>query len=386
MSLPVPSRRALRAAVLASLAEQGFVVHDGVLVPARPAGKQDLRELHAAAVAHSVQKARRNLLRYEPSLLECLADGRTLDPRRIVPRLIEVQRTSEDEQLFRWARLHWSVPTSAGYGRRLRFLVIDEHNGKLIGLIGLGDPVFSLAARDQWIGWNKETRRARLRHVLDAFVLGAVPPYSNLLAGKLIALLASSIEVREAFAARYAKRETVISGQRQDGRLALITTVSALGRSSMYNRLRYRQGGEDRGRLIFESVGHTQGSGGFHFSSALYESLSAYALTHCRPTAKSASWGTGFRNRRELVAKALVHIGFSSDWLYHGVSREVYCAPLASNTKSYLRGEDAALQAHSQSASTLAAYWRHRWLLPRAERDQSYRDFEPESWRFWRSK
>ena len=39
----------------------------------------------------------------------------------------------------------------------------------------------------------------RLRNVMDAFVLGAVPPYRELLCGKLVAMLAASDEVRDAF-------------------------------------------------------------------------------------------------------------------------------------------------------------------------------------------
>jgi len=37
---------------------------------------------------------------------------------------------------------------SRGYGRQ-RFLIWDQSNEKLIGLIALGDPVFNLRVRDQ---------------------------------------------------------------------------------------------------------------------------------------------------------------------------------------------------------------------------------------------
>jgi hypothetical protein len=113
--------------------------------------------------------------------------------------LKEVLPDTEDELLFRYARLHGSIPISAGYGRRLRFLVFDERNGKLIGLFGLGDPVFALGPRDAWVGWDAPAKRERLRHVVDAFVLGAVAPYARLLCSKLVALLITSNEVREGF-------------------------------------------------------------------------------------------------------------------------------------------------------------------------------------------
>jgi hypothetical protein len=131
-------------------------------------------------------------------------------PETIQPSLVEVNPDSEDELLFRYVSLHWSIPVSKGYGRRLRFLVVDQANDKLIGIIGLGDPVIALAARDKWIGWDRNTRHERLRYVIDAFVLGAVPPYSYLLCGKLIALLAASSDVRSRFFNKHRKRHSLI--------------------------------------------------------------------------------------------------------------------------------------------------------------------------------
>ncbi len=71
----------------------------------------------------------------------------------------------------RYASLTWSVPVSNGYGRRMRFLVFDASNDKLMGLLALGDPVYNLRVRDQWIGWSVEQKNARLWHVMDAYVL-----------------------------------------------------------------------------------------------------------------------------------------------------------------------------------------------------------------------
>ena len=89
--------------------------------------------------------------------------------------------------IFRLAALTWSVPVSNGFGRRLRYLVWDANNGKLLGLIAIGDPVFNLAVRDNLIGWNSHDRSARLVNLMYAYVLGALPPDNALLAGKLVA-------------------------------------------------------------------------------------------------------------------------------------------------------------------------------------------------------
>ena len=129
---------------------------------------------HQTAVAHKVERSKPGLFKYQDELQQLIASGADVVPDRIHPILIEVQPDSKEELLFRYATLHWSIPVSSGYGRRLRFVVIDEHNEKLIGVLGLGDPIFSLGKRDGWIGWTKEDRRERLHQVMDAFVLGAV--------------------------------------------------------------------------------------------------------------------------------------------------------------------------------------------------------------------
>ena len=296
------------------------------LLPPEDLSKDSLRQLHQTAVAHKVARSKRGLFKYQDELQQQIASGSDVDPEKIRPTLVEVQSGSKEELLFRYATLHWSIPVSSGYGRRLRFLVIDEHNENLIGVLGLGDPIFNLGMRDLWIGWTKEDRQERLHQVMDAFVLGAVPPYSSLLFGKLVALLAASNEVREAFHRKYSGRSSVIRGRPLSSQLVSLTTTSAMGRSSIYNRLKFRD------RTMFQSVGFTQGSGEFHFANGLYAALSEFADRHCDATAKHDLWGTGFRNRREIVKKSLPKLGLSSEWLYHGVEREIFVIPLAENT------------------------------------------------------
>jgi hypothetical protein len=361
------------------LRTQGFRLENGKLLPPVALAKDDVRLLHRTSVEHRIGRARAGLVRHEPALLRRIASGHEVDPCSISPRLIEVKSGSEDERLFRYACLHWSIPVSSGYGRRLRFLVLDESNEKLIGLIGLGDPVFNLGPRDQWIGWNLDGRDQRLRNVMDAFVLGAVPPYSLLLCGKLVALLATSDTVRDAFKRKYGGQESRISRREHDGRLALITTASALGRSSVYNRLRLHE------RLAFESVGFTAGSGEFHFSNGLYGAISAYAKVHCAPTWRKERWGSGFRNKREIVRKCLAELGLSADWSYHGVNREVFVAPLASNTQAFLRGEHRRLHWFKLPAKEIVSYFQERWLLPRATWDDRYKSWDRDEWLLWRN-
>jgi len=367
----------LRGRVLKSLRAQGFLVSRGEVSLPDPTDKDAIRRAHAMAVAHRVERSRAGLERYESQLVEWIANGTDVDPAAISPCLVEVRPDTEEELLFRYARLHWSIPVSAGYGRRIRFLVLDESNDKLIGILGLGDPVFALGPRDRWIGWAQQDRRSRIRAVMDAFVLGAVPPYSQLLCGKLVALLATSDEVRLAVKRKYGGRKTLITGDAHDGRLALVTTTSALGRSSLYNRLRLN------GEAVYHSIGFTRGSGEFHFTNGVYQDLRAFAEQNCIATAKDSRWGTGFRNRREIIRKALPALGLKTDLIYHGIKREIFIAPLARNTREFLCGEHSRLRWFHRPAADLFEAFRERWLLPRAHRDPRYRDFKRESYRIW---
>ena len=372
-----PDTTRLRERVVNSLFRQGFQIQSGQIVLPDTSNKDKLRALHREAVRHSVARSRAGLVRHEERLLSHIAAGKDIAPEKIRPRLVLVRRGSEEELLFRYARLHWSIPVSAGYGRRLRFLICDESNDKLIGIFGLGDPVFGLGPRDRWIGWDSAARRARLQCVMDLFVLGAVPPYSYLLCGKLVALLATSRDVQKAFHHKYHDRPSYISRKLLDGRLALLTTTSALGRSSLYNRLRY-------GTLpVFRSLGFTRGFGDFHFSNGIYGDLRKFALEHCEATAKHSLWGTGFRNRRELVRKALPLLGLSRELVYHGIEREIFVAPLATNTTAFLRGDQQRLQGYDRTVPDLFEWFRDRWLLPRAARESRYRAFEPDEYRLW---
>src|SRR5271166_4246081 len=174
------SREELRTLVLRSLRKQGFRMRAGRLVGPDISDKAAVRRLHETAVAHKIERSAPGLRSQEDRLLRYIAAGNEVQPEKISPRLVEVKPDSEEELLFRYVALHWSIPTSSGYGRRLRFIVLDDHNKKLIGLIGLCDPVFSMKVRDEWIGWDHIARRTQLRNVMDAFVLGAVPPYAEL--------------------------------------------------------------------------------------------------------------------------------------------------------------------------------------------------------------
>jgi hypothetical protein len=132
------------------------------------------------------------------------------------------------------------------------------------------------------------------------------------------------------------------------------------------------------------SVGYTSGWGEFQFSNGAYSQLRDYAEKYCDKTAKHESWGTGFRNRREVVRRVLANVGLSGNLMNHGIRRELFVMPLAKNAREFLRGEHQRLLWFHQPAEDLAAFFRDRWLLPRAGRSSEYRNFAREQFRLWK--
>lgn len=371
------NKKQLTKKIKASLRKQGFRVSESRVLPPENLDKDTIRRLHSVAAQHRVQEAARTFRFRESSLLSFIANGSELDAHSIVPSLVEVKTGTTEEMLFRYATLHWTVPISSGYGRRLRFLVMDQNNGKLIGVIGLCDPVIALGGRDQWIGWSEKQRLNRLRHVMDAFVLGAVPPYSQLLFGKFVALLCTSTEIRKACYRKYHGTTSLIRKKRFDGRIALVTTMSALGRSSLYNRLTIGE------RKVFQSVGFSRGTGEFHFSNGLYSGISEYANRYCEPSYRKSEWGEGFRNRREVIRKCLRKLDLNVAWSYHGIERESFVVPLAANTREFLRGEQKNLKWSTLPVDEIFAWFKSRWLFPRIQWDGTYKAFAPDQYRLW---
>lgn len=375
---PTPNIEDVRSKLLSSLKAQGFKLVNNLIIPAQEPSKDDLRGVHASAVAHVLERSGKALKSKEARFIrDFIASGGDIDPERISPVLVEVTRDSVEEELFRYIKLHWSIPVSAGYGRRLRYIIFDQQNGKAIGILGLCDPVFAVKPRDQWIGWTQAEKKQRLKSVVEAFVVGAVPPYTNLLCGKLVALLATSNEVRDAFMQKYKGKASIISETVHDGQIALITTASALGRSSLYNRLRIND------REAYHSVGYTSGSGDFHFVNGVYAAITDVTRSLASPTAKNIKWGGGFRNRREIIRKCLKIIGLPDNLQYHGVKRELFVAPLGSNAQSYLQGKAQEVSYFDNSATDIMEHFKRRWLLPRAAHRADYLTFDPQSYRLW---
>jgi len=330
--------------------------------------KQSIRLSHSAQRRERLREAGTFLKTNLPRLINYFASGTEVVPERILPSIELIEPGTREADLFRIASFTWSIPVSRGYGRRMRFLIWDKSNRKLVGILALGDPVFNLRVRDQTIKWGADVRKERLVNMMDAYVVGALPPYNMLLGGKLVACLIRSQEVRDAFKRRYANTCGLISGKEKHAQLVLVSTSSALGRSSMYNRLRLN------GLNYFESVGYTSGYGHFHISSNLFDQMRAYLRRRRHPYSKGHDYGDGPNWKLRAIRATLELMGVDRNLLRHGIKREVFICRLARNADDVLRGgHGEADYGDLLTAADVGKLALHRWLCPRAQRKPEFR-------------
>ena len=359
----------LRARIQLELSAAGFIVtEDGLELPAGDA-KNTYRKLHYDQRQERLLSSIKTIKAWEDYFISSIAKPDEIDIQKINLRIRPIENV-QDRGLFNYASLTWSVPVSKGFGRRSYFLVEDQQNGKLVGIFALGDPVYNLSVRDKEIGWTQEQKAKRLYNVFDAFVCGAIDPYRQLLGGKLVAMLTTSDEVIELLRQKYDGKRTQISEEIKDSRPALITVTSALGRSSVYNRLRYKE------RYLLKSHGYTKGFGHFHFSPTLYADLLEVAKEH--PNYAGTEFGAGANWKIRTLRQALTLLGVSNNYMQHGLTREVFLGELASNSMSFLRGETNELDYHFASIEEITEFWKERWLLPRSDLKLGISEFDSE--------
>ncbi len=356
----------LRKRVKKELESNGFGFSHGKIIRPKMENKKDIRRLHASSRSDKYQKNKDFLEKKEEKLLTFFANGDEIDIEKFWPKLEVVEANTLQSDIFRYATLIWSVPVSQGFGRRVRFLVWDEYTSKLVGLFALGDPVFNLSCRDKWIGWDHEDRAERLYNMMDIFVLGSVPPYNTLLGGKLVAMLATSDHVQEIIRRRYEGKKTVIQGKNKNSRLALLTTSSALGKSSIYDRIRFND------RVLYQRIGESKGWGHFHLNHGLFGDLRFYLEDVKEGAVLGNRFGEGPNWKIRTARAALSQIGLPEEILKHGIKREVYGIPLAYNFKDFLMGKETELEKFDLKFDDLASHWKERWLKGRAKKKPEF--------------
>lgn len=288
--------------------------------------------------------------------------------------VIEVCKTQKQKDLFRILRYYWSSPYSEYVGRRIKLIVRDYGlpNKPVIGITALGSPIIHIPERDEWIGWDTATRTRNLIYTMDAYVVGAVPPYNYLLGGKLISYLLASNEVRKIHQDKYKNKITIID-KRTSNSLHGIFTTSLYGKSSQYNRLKFHD------KLLYQPIGHTKGYGTLHLSKETIHEMVKLLKSKNRDV--NHRFGDGPSWVMRVISAAGELLGFDSDFLLrHSFKRSIYFVPLAKNFREVLNGQVKRPKYFNYSKKDLVNFWKKRWLEKRKQNPEvvmNVLEFEP---------
>ena len=325
--------------------------------------------------AHYIAKAERMLdneslvIDQSDFVKQFMVDGKELDVTKIDPILVEVKPGTKWETLFRWWNLvWWSLPYEKSYGRQMRFVLWDKYHKAPMGLIGLQSPILSWGVRDSYLGIGTTDRDFWVNQSLNAQRLGALPPYNNLLGGKLVAAMMSSDYVRRKFKEKYSNIKTLMKDRSIPADLLFITTTGAYGKSCVYSR--FKMNGIEMAKFL----GYTNGTGSFHIPNFLYEDLILYLKKLHYDVQRG--YGNGPSRKVRLIDQALTLLGFKNG-INHSIKRSVYLFPFAKNINAVInKGEKP--QWNKRSQKQVADFWKQRWAIPRAEKDKRYQEFSKE--------
>ncbi|HVY73796.1 MAG TPA: Druantia anti-phage system protein DruA [Puia sp.] len=309
--------------------------------------REEIINAHRKWIDENIDFARKNL-----------ANGYDVLSSEIDP-MIEVCETKRQHALFRIFRYYWSSPYSDYVGRRIKLLIRDKGlpNKPIIGIAALGSPIIHIPERDDFIGWDKDIRTKNLIYAMDAYVIGAVPPYNHLLGGKLISYLLASNEVRKIYREKYKERITLID-KRVSNSLVGIFTTSLYGKSSQYNRLKYKD------KLLYQEIGYTKGYGTLHLSDETIQAM--VKLLKSRNVNVNHNFGDGPSWVMRIIRTTGDMLGIDSDFLLkHSFKRSIYFVPLAKNYSEVFNGVCKRPKYLNYSKKELIEHWKTRWLKNR---------------------
>lgn len=217
-------------------------------------------------------------------------------------------------------------------------------------------------------------------NMMDIIVCGAIPPYNELLGGKLISMLACSPIVIRDYTKRYCNQVSEIASRMKgkkvvrDSRLVYLGTTSlyATG-SSQYNRIKVPL---NNGRkLEFRKMGVTEGYGTVFFSKETTNLFSKILELQDGGKRINHVFGEGTSPRFRMISRGLSVIGIKADaFLRHYSPRIVYSIDLAKNTNEFLLGIEEDIDygfdlndenVVRKTTQELIEFWYSRWLEKR---------------------
>ncbi len=358
----------LKSRIIEVLKDQGFKINPHV----RPSTntKSAYRDLQQLSRSEQIDIHKNFLTNKALKIKNHLLNGKELDPRKIKLELRQIKKDTLEEDIYKWWNLiWWSVPYQRAYGRQMRFLLWDKGHNAPFGLIGLQSPILKISARDKYLNIPRDELDLWVNKSMQAQRLGALPPYNYLIGGKMVAMAMTSNELRGFYKEKYKDQKTEMKGRLIEPDLLFITTTSAFGRSSIYNRIKFNN------EPVAVNLGYTKGSGSFHIPEVLYKEILEFLKNNNIDV--NTSFGGGPSRKIKLLYTAFRLLEMP-DYSYHNLKREIFLFPFASNLHKVIQ-KGVKPKYYHRPLDNLLEYWKERWCFSRAERTAEWKQFNSES-------
>lgn len=358
----------IKRAIFKDLRSQGFEIKKGIITP-NGNSKQIYRNIQSKAKQEKLDQHIKFINKNQNVINRYTINGEEIDPEKINLELRFVEPKSEESIIFTWWNLAWwSIPYERLIGRQMRFVLWDTYHDAPFGLIGLQSPPLRNKLRDDFLGIQNKKRDYWLNMSMYAQRVGALPPYNDLLGGKLVALSLLSNEIRNKYREKYEGKKTVLMEREIPADLLFITTTSAFGKGTIYERLDFN------GDKINEFLGYTTGSGTFHLSEQNYQLLINYLDSLGYETKRG--YGTGPSRKLHLINNAFRELGIAK-FSNHGIKRGFYLFSNVSNLKRVITNNEKP-DWYNRPFEDLTEYWKERWCVPRSKRVKKWKSFDQE--------
>jgi Domain of unknown function (DUF4338) len=242
---------------------------------------------------------------------------------------MQLVRSPADEKL--WTTLRYFCSTAEynqAPGRFLKFLLVDDVTGKVLGLTSIASDVITISDRDKYIGWSSEDKldnRMLKYSAIGTTIVPTQPFGSNFLGGKLTAAMVVSGAIRDAW-------EKQDYGEANSCKMVGMTTTSLYGRPSMYDGMKWWDGvGLSKGKIPIQPEVETynlwHGWLKQHRSKEYNEAM----------TQKKGISGPVTGAKMRVLNMIFRECAIKQSHFVHGFERGVYYSCFYENTKDFLR-------------------------------------------------
>lgn len=214
-------------------------------------------------------------------------------------------------------------------------------------------------------------------NVMEIIVCGSIPPYNEILGGKLVSMLACSPLVVKQYNDKYSHQVSEIASRMKgeevvrDSRLAYLGTTSLYqSGSSQYNRIKIPA---KSGKIEYKKLGETEGFGSVFFSEQTSRFISKMLEELEGGRKINNVFGEGTSPRMRLMRNGLAALGVSEEFTKHHTKRIVFGIELASNSLEFLQGKTDKLDYYmplgdaSAKTEEIIDFWKKRWFFKRIE-------------------